>query len=73
MAPLQGERTQSFLSRVAARYGVGLRDLLAAIAEVGGLSNVTGQTRLDSEGSSLVARESRHVTAPRVRLACRAP
>ncbi|GAB1331616.1 TniQ family protein [Streptomyces sennicomposti] len=49
VAPLQGEMTQSFLSRVAARYGVGLRDLLAAIAEVGGLSNVTGQTRLDSE------------------------
>ncbi|MFF7339686.1 helicase associated domain-containing protein [Streptomyces sp. NPDC008163] len=49
MAPLQGEMTQSFLSRVAARYGVGLRDLLAAIAEVGGLSNVTGQTRVDSE------------------------
>ncbi|GAA0541125.1 hypothetical protein GCM10010390_48860 [Streptomyces mordarskii] len=49
VAPLQGEMTQSFLSRVAARYGVGLRDLLAAIAEVGGLSNITGQTRLDSE------------------------
>ncbi|MGW2210675.1 TniQ family protein [Streptomyces sp. NPDC001781] len=49
VAPLQGEMTQSFLSRVAARYGVGLRDLLAAIPEVGGLSNITGQTRLDSE------------------------
>ncbi|GAA0961663.1 hypothetical protein GCM10009576_093270 [Streptomyces rhizosphaericus] len=49
VAPLQGEMTQSFLSRVAAGYGIGLRDLLAAIAEVGGLSNVTGQTRVDSE------------------------
>lgn len=49
VAPLRGEMTQSFLRRVAARYGVGLRDLLAAIAEVGGLSNVTGQTRVDSE------------------------
>ncbi len=67
VAPLRGEMTQSFLNRLAARYGVGLRDLLAAIAEVSGLSNVTGQTRPDSE--VYLNREARD----RVSQLCRVP
>lgn len=47
--PLRGEMTQSFLNRLAARYGMELRDLLAVIADVGGLSNVTGRAWPDSE------------------------
>ncbi|MFD5588960.1 TniQ family protein [Streptomyces sp. NPDC127063] len=49
LAPLEGEMTQSFLSRLAARYGVRLRDLLGAVAEAGGLSNVMDRARPDSE------------------------
>ncbi|GAA0690748.1 hypothetical protein GCM10009548_73200 [Streptomyces malaysiensis subsp. malaysiensis] len=37
VAPLQGELTLSFLTRLAARYHLGLRDLLAAVTDVGGL------------------------------------
>lgn len=37
LAPLQGELTLSFLTRLAARYHLGIRDLLAAVTDVGGL------------------------------------
>lgn len=49
VAPVPGEMTQSFLVRVAARYSMGFRELLSAVAEVGGLSNVMGRGRPDSE------------------------
>ncbi|MFJ2565706.1 Helicase associated domain protein [Streptomyces sp. NPDC087568] len=49
VGPLQGEMTQSFLIRLAARYGMAFRDLLAAIVDVGGLPNVMGRARPDSE------------------------
>ncbi|MCH0573069.1 Helicase associated domain protein [Streptomyces sp. MUM 136J] len=49
VGPLQGEMTQSFLIRLAARYGIAFRDLLAAIVDVGGLPNVMGRARPDSE------------------------
>ncbi|WP_406259361.1 Helicase associated domain protein [Actinacidiphila glaucinigra] len=49
VVPLQGEMTQSFLIRLAARYGMAFKDLLAAIVNVGGLPNVMGRARPDSE------------------------
>lgn len=49
VGPLQGEMTQSFLIRLAACYGMAFRDLLAAILDVGGLPNVMGRARPDSE------------------------
>ncbi|WAP61135.1 Helicase associated domain protein [Streptomyces sp. S465] len=49
VGPLQGEMTQSFLIRLAACYGMAFRDLLTAILDVGGLPNVMGRARPDSE------------------------
>ncbi|MDA4895501.1 TniQ family protein, partial [Streptomyces sp. MS2A] len=49
MAPLRGELTLSFLHRLAARYHLGLRDLLAAITETDGRQNVAGVLHSDSE------------------------
>ncbi|MFH8476206.1 Helicase associated domain protein [Streptomyces sp. NPDC018000] len=49
MAPLQGELTLSFLTRLAARYHLGIRYLLAAVTDVGGLQNLTGMLYPDSE------------------------
>ncbi|MEV5084899.1 hypothetical protein AB0K74_41175 [Streptomyces sp. NPDC056159] len=49
MAPLQGELTLSFLTRLAARYHLTIRDLLAAVTDVGGLHNLTGMLYPDSE------------------------
>ncbi|MFE4758247.1 Helicase associated domain protein [Streptomyces mirabilis] len=49
VGPLQGEMTQSFLMRLAARYGMAFRDLLSAIVDVDGLPNVMGRARPDSE------------------------
>ncbi|MFD7004240.1 helicase associated domain-containing protein [Streptomyces mirabilis] len=49
VAPLQGELTLSFLNRLAARYHLTTRDLLAAVTDVGGLQNLTGMLYPDSE------------------------
>ncbi|MCZ7434764.1 helicase associated domain-containing protein [Streptomyces sp. WMMC1477] len=49
VAPLQGELTLSFLNRLAARYHLTIRDLLAAVTDVGGLQNLTGMLHPDSE------------------------
>ncbi|MEV8334441.1 helicase associated domain-containing protein [Streptomyces niveus] len=49
IAPLSGELTLSFLARIAARYHLGIRDVLAAVTEVGGLRNLTGMLYPDSE------------------------
>lgn len=49
VAPLRGELTLSFLNRLAARYHLGLRDLLAAITETDGRQNVAGMLHPDSE------------------------
>lgn len=49
VAPLRGELTLSFLYRLAARYHLGLRDLLAAITETDGRQNVAGVLHSDSE------------------------
>lgn len=49
VGPLQGEMTQSFLTRLAARYGMAFRDLLAAVVDVDGLPNAMGRAQLDSE------------------------
>ncbi|WP_078844518.1 Helicase associated domain protein [Streptomyces achromogenes] len=49
VAPLPGELTLSFLNRLAARYHLGLRDLLAAVTDVGGQRNLTGMLYPDSE------------------------
>ncbi|MFJ7046841.1 helicase associated domain-containing protein [Streptomyces sp. NPDC101112] len=49
VAPVHGEMTQSFLGRLAARYGVGIKELLPAVADAGGRSNVMGRARPDSE------------------------
>lgn len=49
VAPLPGELTLSFLNRLAARYHLGLRDLLAAITETDGRQNVAGVLHSDSE------------------------
>ncbi|WP_223778851.1 Helicase associated domain protein [Streptomyces sp. 135] len=49
VAPLYGELTLSFLNRLAARYHLGLRDLLAAITETDGRRNVAGMLHPDSE------------------------
>ncbi|MFB7112780.1 Helicase associated domain protein [Streptomyces sp. NPDC056291] len=49
VAPLQGELTLSFLTRLAARYHLTIRDLLAAVTDVGGLHNLTGMLYPDSE------------------------
>jgi hypothetical protein len=45
VGPRQGEMTQSFLMRLAARYGMAFRDLLASVVDVGGLPNVVGRQR----------------------------
>ncbi|MET7853915.1 Helicase associated domain protein [Streptomyces avermitilis] len=49
VAPLQGELTLSFLTRLAACYHLGPRDLLAAVTETDGLQNLTGMLYPDSE------------------------
>ncbi|MFF7266486.1 TniQ family protein [Streptomyces sp. NPDC008159] len=49
VAPVHGEMTQSFLDRLAARYGMGIKELLPAVADTGGRSNVMGRARPDSE------------------------
>jgi hypothetical protein len=49
VAPVQGEMTQSFLGRLAARYGMEIKELLPAVADAGGRSNVMGRVRPDSE------------------------
>ncbi|WP_327348938.1 helicase associated domain-containing protein [Streptomyces europaeiscabiei] len=49
IAPLSGELTLSFLTRIAARYHLGIRDVLAAVTDVGGLRNLTGMLYPDSE------------------------
>ncbi|MFJ9795906.1 Helicase associated domain protein [Streptomyces sp. NPDC101145] len=49
VAPLPGELTLSFLTRLAARYHLTIRDLLAAVTDVGGRQNVAGMLYLDSE------------------------
>ncbi|MFE4023464.1 Helicase associated domain protein [Streptomyces sp. NPDC059101] len=49
MAPLPGELTLSFLTRLAARYHLTIRDLLAAVTDVDGLQNLTGMLYPDSE------------------------
>ncbi|MFH9821555.1 Helicase associated domain protein [Streptomyces sp. NPDC017249] len=49
VAPLRGELTLSFLHRLAARYHLGLWDLLAAITETDGRQNVAGVLHSDSE------------------------
>ncbi|MFH9554545.1 Helicase associated domain protein [Streptomyces sp. NPDC017435] len=49
VAPLQGELTLSFLNRLAARYHLGIRDLLSAVTDVGGQQNLTGMLYPDSE------------------------
>jgi hypothetical protein len=67
VAPLQGEMTQSFLARLAARYGLELRYLVAAIADVGGSPNVMGRARPDSE--VFLSEEARQ----RVASLCRVP
>lgn len=67
VAPLQGEMTQSFLARLAARYGLELRYLVAAIADVGGSPNVMGRARPDSE--VFLSEEARQ----RVTSLCRVP
>jgi hypothetical protein len=46
---LSGELTLSFLNRIAARYHLGIRDVLAAVTDVGGLQNLTGMLYPDSE------------------------
>jgi hypothetical protein len=49
VAPLHTELTLSFLTRLAARYRLGIRDLLAAVTDVGGLQNLAGMLYPDSE------------------------
>ncbi|GAA1288024.1 helicase associated domain-containing protein [Streptomyces javensis] len=49
VAPLQGERTLSFLTRLVGRYHLTIRDLLAAVTDVGGLQSLTGMLYPDSE------------------------
>ncbi|MFJ3498831.1 Helicase associated domain protein [Streptomyces sp. NPDC086091] len=49
VAPLHGELTLSFLTRLAARYHLGLRDLLTAVTETDGLQNLAGMLYPDSE------------------------
>jgi hypothetical protein len=49
VAPLPGELTLSFLTRLAARYHLTIRDLLAAVTDVGGQQNLTGMLYPDSE------------------------
>ncbi|MFJ7242793.1 Helicase associated domain protein [Streptomyces olivaceus] len=49
IAPLSGELTLSFLTRIAARYHLGIRDVLAAVTDVGGQRNLTGMLYPDSE------------------------
>ncbi|MFB7646005.1 helicase associated domain-containing protein [Streptomyces sp. NPDC056084] len=49
IAPLNGKLTLSFLTRIAARYHLNIRDVLAAVTDVGGLRNLTGMLYPDSE------------------------
>ncbi|MER6442938.1 Helicase associated domain protein [Streptomyces sp. NPDC001185] len=49
MAPLHGELTLSFLSRTAARYHLGIRELLSAVTETDSRQNVSGMLYPDSE------------------------
>ncbi|MDX3458886.1 helicase associated domain-containing protein [Streptomyces sp. ME02-8801-2C] len=46
---MNGELTLSFLTRIAARYHLGIRDVLAAVTDVGGQQNLTGMLYPDSE------------------------
>jgi hypothetical protein len=67
IAPLNGELTLSFLNRIAARYHLGIRDVLAAVTDVGGLQNLSGMLYPDSEiHLNAQARE-------RVSVLCRVP
>ncbi|MET8439203.1 helicase associated domain-containing protein [Streptomyces sp900116325] len=47
--PLREELTLSFVARIAARYHLGMRELLTAVTEVDGLQNLTGMVYPDSE------------------------
>ncbi|MGW3498940.1 TniQ family protein [Streptomyces sp. NPDC001020] len=67
VAPLPGELTLSFLTRLAARYHLTIRDLLAAATDIGGLRNLTGMLYPDSE-IRLNAQER-----ARVAMLCRVP
>jgi hypothetical protein len=49
VAPVHGEMTQSFMGRLAARYGMEIKELLPVVADAGGRSNVMGRARPDSE------------------------
>lgn len=49
VAPLHGELTLSFLNRLAARYHLGLGDLLTAVTETDGRQNLAGMLHPDSE------------------------
>ncbi|MFF4732923.1 Helicase associated domain protein [Streptomyces mirabilis] len=49
VAPLHGELTLSFLSRIAARYHLGIRELLSAVTEADGRQNISGMLYPDSE------------------------
>ncbi|GHF26148.1 hypothetical protein GCM10018789_64900 [Streptomyces werraensis] len=49
VAPLPGELTLSFLTRLAARHHLTIRGLLAAVTDVGGQQNLTGVLYPDSE------------------------
>ncbi|MER8012373.1 Helicase associated domain protein [Streptomyces sp. NPDC094149] len=49
IAPVQAEMTLSFLSRVAARYHLHVKDLLAALTMTGHLTNLKGRLRPDGE------------------------
>ncbi|MEU0036123.1 Helicase associated domain protein [Streptomyces sp. NPDC006333] len=49
VAPLHGELTLSFLSRVAARYHLGIRELLSAVTETDSRQNISGMLYPDSE------------------------
>ncbi|WP_438319370.1 TniQ family protein (plasmid) [Streptomyces sp. HUAS TT3] len=49
IAPLAGELTLSFLTRIAARYHLDVNDLLAAVTDAGGMKNLSGVLHPDSE------------------------
>ncbi|MGY0065271.1 hypothetical protein ACWZEH_00015 [Streptomyces sp. QTS137] len=64
---MSGELTLSFLARIAARYHLGIRDVLTAVTDVGGHQNLTGMLYPDSEiHLNAQARE-------RVSVLCRVP
>ncbi|MEU9438890.1 TniQ family protein [Streptomyces sp. NPDC048252] len=66
VAPLRGELTLSFRTRLAARYHLTIRDLLAAVTDVGGLQNLTGMLYPDSEIHLNAQARSRVATLCRV-------